>query len=348
MTGIALAIERRLGSRTGEKQVQLIEFEYSLGPSRGAADIDVIIVSVFVAFFEDTVWIVQVELVGCIICRKIAFRELVDVDIKIAAQQVIYAQEVVVALGLMGYAGGEVDESGQLRIENRIEIVSLGVDDTVLQYIEGATSADIISRNAVGVGDGGIIGAVDVVEPLPVDLPKVDIGFHPIVEQLSLDRIGGAGPGGGVAGQIAVIVGARVGCVVPIEGGDAPVAEGKSGGGDQRCFVVQPIIVCEQEHGLMGAAHAGITFDAVLVSPVRVVIVGSCQVEHFPNGRSLTAVFGRCSECCEGEQVFLSDAFVDRHKITPAIEVSTRHISLAGPASAGTEREGPTFFTEPG
>ena len=131
---------------------------------------------------EDAVGIVEVELIGSIVGRKITLRELIHVDKEITAQEVIHTQVVVIALDLVRKSCSEIDEIRKLRIQNGIEVEALGINNSILQHVQGATATDVVAGNAIGIGDGRIIGPVYIVQTLPVDLTEVDVCLHPIVQ----------------------------------------------------------------------------------------------------------------------------------------------------------------------
>ena len=299
----------------------------------------IIVIAVFATFLyllrlAVTQEIVQVVLRERLVAGKVTLCKLVYIQIVLAAQQV---GDFLVVLGAVylpfesackGKFVGCIPACGERQVQVALvhvtlllRILAAAVCLTVINIVETVPVYVLIARIVLCVvaphlgSPGGLlrIGAVVVV----------------IVHKV-------------VAGQVAVVVGTRVGCIIPVQRGVAvPAAAVEQRGGyiqlvGGRCGVAQ------HSDGLKSLSHAGVADFAVLVAPVGVVHIGTHQVVN---------LLGRCvlrtslAGVGKGEQrqtavvvKLLLDAGVVReilvvHTVYPVVSAQAgRHVHSIGDA----------------
>ena len=256
--------------------------------------------------------VVVVEVVLLLfLTHEVALGELVDVHPVVAAQQVFH---LVVVFGAVPAVEDACDEArivaeraGDLCREVQVELVGVALLDHVVRAVSGAVGPFVDLAAVVGV-----------VEPVPVDLTGV-VARTPQLGDLG--RIRELVVGHVVAGQVAVVVGTRVGTALPREGRVTVRTEAERGCCVDLRAVVGRVGVVDDHQRLVVVTHAGVAFLAVLITPVGIVVVVADQVVDLLCRSLLRAALGRSAEDRERQPVALVEAFLHRSVVAEAVVI---------------------------
>ena len=218
----------------------------------------------------------------------------------------------------------------QACVERGVERGLVQVAAALLHHIDGASVAK------------ALVVEVGLVERGPVDLGKGCVARAPELFVLGC-QFGVVH----VGGQVAVVVGARVGSVVPVEGRVAVAAVVEGYAGVELHLGLYFPLVAEDARRVVGRYDARVALFAVLVAPVGVIQVVARQVVHLlQRTAALSALHGR-AERRQGQAVASAVPLLLGHQGVREVAVERAvHVALVRVASAHESRKGPSVVVE--
>ena len=299
--------------------------------------VDVVVPTEHVTFFHHLVRAVQVverdqRVIEVTVC------ELVDVHPEVATQQVFNRFKVVCALVVDAAAHGEVARIIDLFVPDTVDAYAHRIRAHLFQDVFAAVAGDRLART-VRVLHGVQVLAVGEVHLVPIDLASGGVVapyFLPAAEQARIGLLV-------VAGQVAVIIRTGIFRIEPVEARGSVATEGveQAGGPVHLPAFVE---VAEHEHRLVVEGHACIALLAILVAPVRVVVVRSAQVEGFLYSHARTALHDGGAEAREAHAVPLIDLVLGGQEVCIGIEGGAFHIPFFRPPARTAEAERPAVL----
>ena len=125
--------------------------------------------------------------------------------------------------------------------------------------------------------------------------------------------------------KVAVIVSARVGSIVPIEGSVAVLTRSPEQGNVGLEIIQRSCSVFNNENRLVGDSHTGVAHLAVLITPVGVVHIVAHKVIHLLGGSILCAPLSRRCHSHKRNPVLVVDFLLSSEIICERTVVNTFH-----------------------
>ena len=309
-------------------------------PRLSVANVCIVVVAILITLLNNRSVAISLVVVQVVLHHALAYEIalgiLIDVDPIVATQQILHL------LIVLGAVVARIKTHIQtMTTTQRLHPLHLEVGITLV----GMTLLDHIVRAAQTIQtlDLRILGHVTIViiiEAIPIDLagtpiraprPTNDIGL--LVIALTLE----------VAGQIAIVVGTRIGTIVPIKSRVTVATKTirhrrhQSRGGRGRKVVVEH---CDR---LVEVTDTGIALLVDLITPIRVIVVAAHHIVDLLSRGILHATLGRCTQHGQRKTVATIQSFLDRCEVTVSVVVGT--IDPIVTALTGREREsvGPTI-----
>ena len=254
------------------------------------------------------------------------------------------------ALGILGLdAGGQFQLAVQLVGIEEVQGNLHQVVVTTLQDVFGAT-----------VGVHHVVRVVGTVHGVPVDLSNAGVTGPPQVGQLvgqvlvHLSVVGVVHIVGTIdtqlivlpAGQVAVVVGTRVGRIVERNGRVAVHAVMEAYAGSQVAAVVDFPVPVEDGSGVVAVYDTRVAFLAVLIAPVGVV-VDTAVVIHLLRYGSRLCPLGGSTEGGKCEAVVV-EHLLGGQEVTERVVEGSLGATLVGPAVNNRPGEGPAVVHDTG
>ena len=331
-----LAPQLRIAHFAAHGDAQAADVEAVRCPRPGAEHVGIVIVAVLIAHLGGMrmavlVVIVEVILVSLCIRAEIAFGEFVDVGPIVAPQEVFHLRVVLRTVTAQrkpavdpGIVAEDVRKTGR---EVPVQLIGMTLLDHVVRPPAGAVDLLV---------EGIVLVIVGLVHLLPVEMADVLVVGLPVdLLPCGTDIVLVEGE---IARQVTVVVGARVGAVLPRQCRVAVPAEAQRRGQLQLRTVGDVERVVEHHDGFVVVTHAGIALLAVLPAPVGVVIVVAYQVVGLLRGGLLRTAFGGGTQQGQRQAVALAELLFDGGEITERIVVNAVDIGVA--ALAGRNRKG--------
>ena len=269
--------------------------------------------------------------------REITLGEVVDIDEIVAAKEVCDLLVVLspVDSGVQASCHNEIIKRTILECAGEIKILLvhmalfLNILRTVLAVCIRLDAVDMVETVPVDMGEFGIHIRMcpNFIRPTPLDaVVAVHIGIL-VIE---------------ITGEVTVVIWTWVLSVVPVKGRVTVLAETIECGGACIELVGRSEVVLDYRDRLIGLTHAGVADLAVLVSPVGVVHIISCQVVNFLCGSILRTALAGSGKEHESEFVGIVKHLVSRgvvcegaivYAIDPVVAAETcAHVECKGPA----------------
>ena len=205
-----------------------------------------------------------------------------------------------------------------------------------------------VARCPVSILNSKEVITVGVVHGIPIDLSDRWIAVNPSIILLLI--LGCAmRMAFEITGQILVVIRTWVRSLTPFQASLTCFACEVVKRRVERSLLVRRPVPSKVHEGLVIGAHAGITLHLStivvngLVSPERVVVVGTNQVVGFLHYRGRTASLRRCSEDSEIETVFVVDLLLHREEVAGCPIEGSFGIALTSITSAGCSHQVPAF-----
>ena len=339
----AVAPHGRIADLAAEAHRETAERGVILRPDLCLAQVGVVIVAELVAF-PDAAGLAVLEVIIQVVLRKqrvvvavVAQGELIHVEPVVGAEQVFHLVVVLRAVDTRRQASAQhglvAERMGDVGREVEIALVGMAFFDHVDARSPGLVAVVVHAEHVVVIH----LALAGVGDPLTHRTQR-KVVVRPQIR--TLDALGQLEDTVRVeAGQVTVVVGARVGAVRPRQGRITVLAEAERSRGGKFGIRrnVEPVV--EHHNRLVVIAHARVAQLAVLLAHIGVVRVVTQQVVGFLRRRLLRSALGRCAQDGQRQVVAVAaETLFDRCEVTVGIVVHPVDIGVA--ALAGREREG--------
>ena len=315
-----------------------------LQPGAGGDVAHVVVIAELVTLLHLAVGVVEVVLHYVDVAAEVAFGEVVDIAPELGSEQVAHRLEIA-GVGIV-----DVDSSlqghdvAQTVVKVGIEHVGVEVGVAVLEDVSGAS---FVLRIHVGIE----VAVVGVVEGVPVDLVVLNpiVGNHLLHLELLLVKLGidSRGDGGSVViGHVLIVVGTRVGGLIPVESRIGIVVGAEAYAGVERGSHLGFPDPVEEHGGVECLDDSGALLLAVEITPGGVVEVGAGEVVGLLGGGGVVGALCGGAPGGEVERMVLVEDLLHGEEITEGvIERSVDH-ALVRPASDHGSRESPAVLVD--
>ena len=342
-TLLPVSLHRRVGIAQSAVDIQLAQLIGGLPPGYEATRLRLVVVPEAIPPLHDAVGVIEVDLALGGVTAEVALGELVHVIDEVRPEEIPDDGEVLRAVVSVAEAAVELQLLERLPSHRTGpgELPLIGVP--ILYHVQSTAACG--QCLTCGIAHGRHIPPIDSIHTVPVDIARIGIAMPEL--GIACGGLGVLAPWGRhareVGGEVAVVVGAGVGGVVPVERAVAVVAEAVAHRGRDLQAALQVVeVVAELHDRLVAVSDAGIAPRSCLTADVGVVEVGARQIVGLLGGGAGYPASGGSAEGHEADVVRLVQALLYAEEVAPrVVELSSYIAVLPVPRAAhdaGQER----------